>query len=208
MAIYTTFFVCDPQELVAGFPGWRLPLPQPVMREFKNPFTGQMVTVETREPDWPEDEVTESMDREYQVVAIDGNYQDYLESRLPAFVQRRTHWASKGLTEVQLGPLARAVGVEEKLECPLYSPPSSNAVLQELPRELAPKLVSLDENGLKALAVKWAAEMSTPGHTHSVTGVKLNDGWSQSDAMEIIRPIVALARKASDGHRMYLLIED
>lgn len=207
MAIYTTFFVCDPQKLVAGFPGWRLPLPKPVKRQLKNPFTGETITVETREPDWREVEDEGVTDCAYQVVAIDDNYKDYLEGRPPAFVQRHPHWASKGLTEVQLGPLARAVGIETKFEFPLYSPPSSGEVLQELPCELAPKLVSLDANGLKALAVKWAAEMSTPGHTHSMTGVKLNDSWPQSDTIEILQQIVALARKASDSQRMYLLIE-
>src|SRR5262245_26351940 len=32
MAIYTTFFLCKPPELPGGFPGWRLPLAQPVRR--------------------------------------------------------------------------------------------------------------------------------------------------------------------------------
>src|SRR5579859_7027686 len=119
MAIYTTFFVCDPQQLVAGFPGWRLPLPKPVKRKFKNPFTGKMMTVETREPEWAEGEGADPMDREYQVVTIEGSYEDYLEGRLPSFVQRQPHWAAKGLTEIELGPLAEAVGVEAKFEFPL-----------------------------------------------------------------------------------------
>lgn len=207
MAIYTTFFVCDPEQLVAGFPGWRPPLPNPVNRQVKNPFTGETVTVESREPDWPEGEDADAMDREFHAVLIHGDYHDYLEGRLPSFVQRQPHWAAKGLTEVQLGPLAQAAGIETKFELPLYSPPSSGAILQEFPCELGPKLALLDEDGLKELAAKWAAAMSTPAHAHSVTGVKLNDGWMQSDAMEILQAIAALAGKAPDGGRMYLLIE-
>jgi hypothetical protein len=207
VAIYTTFFVCHPKQLVAGFPGWRLPLPKPVKRKFKNPFTGETTTVETREPEWSEDEDADPMDREYQVVAIEGDYGDYLEGRIPSFVQRQPHWAAKGLTEIELSPLFQAMGVETKFDCPLYGPPSSGAVLQELPSELLPKLAALDAKGLKAVAGKWGAAMSTPEYTHSVTGVKLNDGWSKSDALEILQSIVALAQKTATGQRMYLLIE-
>jgi hypothetical protein len=207
VAIYTTFFVSDPEHLIAGFPGWRHPLPEPIKRQIKNPFTGETTTLETREPDWHEDEVAGPMEHDYQVLAMTGNYEDYLEGRLPCFVQQKPHWAAKGLTEVELSPLAQAAGVETKFECPLYGPPSSGAILQELPCGLAPKLVSLDENGLKALAVKWAATMSAPEYTHSMTGVKLNNGWAQSYAMEILQAIVALARKESAGQRMYLLTE-
>jgi hypothetical protein len=207
VAIYTTFFVCDPEQLAAGFPGWRPPLRKPVKRTFKNPFTGEMTTVETREPEWPNDEDSELMDREFQVVAVEGDYADYLEGRLPPCIRRQPHWAAKGLTEVELSPLAQAMGVEGKFECPLYGPPSSGAVLQEVPPELLAKLASLDAKALNALAGKWAAARSTREHTHSVTGVKLNDGWSKSDALEILQPIVALAQKAAAGQCMYLLIE-
>src|SRR5262245_29535313 len=55
MAIYTTFFLSKPEELPRGFPGWRLPLQQPVRREFRNPFTGKVSIIETREPEWPDD---------------------------------------------------------------------------------------------------------------------------------------------------------
>jgi cysteine-rich repeat protein len=55
MAIYTTFFLCRPEELPGGFPGWQPPLATPVRRELRNPFTGQVVVVESREPQWPED---------------------------------------------------------------------------------------------------------------------------------------------------------
>jgi hypothetical protein len=206
VAIYTTFFLCNPEQLASGFPGWLPPLPKPVKRQFNNPFTGETTTVETREPEWPETEHAEMMDRDYQVVAIEGNYEDYLEGRLPPFVQRQPHWAAKGLTEIELSPLAQALGLEAKFECPLYGPPSLGAGLEELPSELVPKLGSLDQRGLQAVAEKWAASMSTPEYTHSVSGQKLNDGWTATDAIEILQPLVALARKGP-GQRMYLLIE-
>lgn len=48
MAIYTTIFLCKPQQLAAGFPGWLPPLPTPVKRQIKSPFTGQTAIIETR----------------------------------------------------------------------------------------------------------------------------------------------------------------
>lgn len=202
MAIYTTFFLCNPDELLEGFPGWKLPLAVPVRREFRNPFTGELSVVETREPDWP-DEVEES-DLEYGVDEVHGRYEDYLEGRIPGFVRSRPHWAAKGLTEIELGPLCEVVGIGPEIVCPIYGPPTSGAVVQQLPLGLLAKLTSLD---LKPIAKLWAAAMSTPDHTHSVSGVKLSDGWATEDASAILEPLVALARRATAGQQLYLLVE-
>jgi len=203
MAIYTTFFLCKPKELLRGFPGWRLPLAKPVRREVRNPFTGETMVIETREPDWPEG-AGEGPEREYRVVAIEGRYEDYLEGRLPPVVRDCPHWAAKGLTEVELTPLFKAAGVETAMECTIYSPPSSGAIFQQLPPAFLANLGSLDQ---KSIAKRWAAAMSTPEHTHSVSGVKRNDGWTVNEALEILRALVALAHEATAGQQMYLLIE-
>lgn len=207
MAIYTTFFICDPQELATGFPGWLPPLPMPVKRQFCNPFTGMTTTVETREPEWTEGENFGMIDQEYSVVAAKGSYEDYLESRIPPFVQQQQpHWAAKGLTDVEMSSPAQSLRVEGRFERPLYSPPSLGAVLQEFPSEFVRKLGSLDQFVLPAVAEKWAEIMSTPDYTHSVSGEKLNDGWTLSEAMEVLQPLTDLARRGP-GQRMYLLIE-
>lgn len=203
MAIYTTFFLCRPEQLTDGFPGWRLPLAKPVRRTFRNPFTGAESVVESREPEWPDGEGDEP-EREYRVVEIEGSYEDYLEDRLPPFVRSCPHWAAKGLTEVELDPLLRAMGVEKSMECPIYSPPSSGAIVQQLPAEFLARLGSLDQ---KVVAEQWAAAMSTPEYTHSVTGVKLYDGWEVSEAQALLKPLVELARRASAGDQLYLLTE-
>jgi hypothetical protein len=136
-----------------------------------------------------------------------GSYEDYLEGRLSPFVRSSPHWAAKGVTHVELGALAQAIGVNPKFECPLFAHPSAGASLLDLRVELISQLASLDEKALQAVSEKWAATMSTPEHTHSVTGVKLNDGWTPTDALAILLPIAALARQAGDGQRMYLLLE-
>jgi hypothetical protein len=161
MAIYTTFFLCKPEDLPGGFPGWRLPLAKPVRREVRNPFTGEVAVVETREPEWLE-EASEEPEREYQVVTIAGRYEDYLEGRLPPFVRGCPHWAAKGLTEIELAPLLKAAGVAASMECAIYSPPSSGAVVQQFPQAFLARLSSLDQ---KAVAQRWAAAMSSPEHT-------------------------------------------
>jgi hypothetical protein len=203
MAIYTTFFLCRPEELSGGFPGWRLPLAKPVRRKFRNPFTGEESVVETREPDWPED-AGALPERDYQVVAIEGRYEDYLEGRLSPFVRSCPHRAAKGLTQVELDPLLEAAGVTGALECAIYSPPSSGALVQQFPAEFLVRLGSLDQ---KAVAKRWAAAMSAPEYTHSVTGAKLSEGWEVSEARAILAPLVALARRASAGQQLYLLTE-
>lgn len=93
----------------------------------KNPFTGKRTQVSTREPDWSDYDGDDTFEREYQVVAIEGDYGKYLEARLPAGVRAQPHWCPKGLTEVELAPLGEAGGIEPALTVALYAPPSSAA---------------------------------------------------------------------------------
>jgi hypothetical protein len=203
MAIYTTFFLCKPDALPGGFPGWRLPLPQPVRREYRNPFTEEIVLIESREPEWPEGS-GEELEREYQVVAIEGRYEDYLEGRLPPFVRACPYWATKGVTQIELLELIKVVGVEGSLECPIYGPPSVGAFVEQLPPQLLIELGSRDQ---QQIARQWAAAMSTPDHTHSVSGEKLYDGLTTSEALDKLQPLVTLACKATGDQQLYLLTE-
>jgi hypothetical protein len=203
MAIYTTFFLAKPDDLLSGFPGWKPPLPAPVRREIRNPFTGELLTIDTREPEWPE-EKEESAGLQYRSVAIQGSYEDYLEGRLPPFVRESQHWAAKGLTDTELEPLLNAIGVSANLESPIYAPNSSGAALREFPSDFVSKSLA---NPPDELARRWAAAMSAPEHTHSVTGEKLSDGWTTDEASQILTAILSLALKARRDQRMYLLIE-
>lgn len=85
-----------------------------------------------------------------------------------------------------------------------FSPPSAGATVQQFPAVFLANLGSLDQ---AAVAKQWAAAMSTAEHTHAVTGVRLSDGWTASEAQAILERLVALARQASAGQRMYLLVE-
>ena len=200
MAIYTTLFLCQPSELPGGFPGWRGPLAQPIRREVRNPFTGKVVVIETREPEWPADAGPEQ-GKGPQVVAIKGSYKTYLERRLPPFVRQCPHWAAKGLTEEELDPLVEAVGVTGAFECALYSPPSSGGVLQQFPPGVLGRLSQLSPPQMEEVATRWAAIMSDPDH------IVPGEGWSPADAMGILKPLVELARKATGDQQLYLLIE-
>lgn len=206
MAIYSTFFVCQRDELTGGFLGWRPPLAKPVQRQVKNLFTGQMTTVETREPDWSDCDEDDGTMPEFQIAAIEGNYLDYLEGRISPFVRALPHYCGKGLTEVELEPLATNMGVEWNSISPLYGPPTLAAILLEIPNQLCTKLAGLDGTGLDAAARKWAVAMSAPEHTHSMTGERLSDGWTAPEAMGLLEPIAALARRAA-GKGLYLLNE-
>jgi hypothetical protein len=207
VAIYTTFFLCKPSELLAGFPGWKPPLPKPVRRQVKNFFTSETINIETREPDWAEDEEIELTERQYGVVAIEESYADYLEGRIPQVVHTNPHWCSKGLTEIELNPIGQALCIEPVLDYALYSPPSWGATLQQFHPELLSKIRDMNKKELKAVGKQWAAAMSTPEHTHSVSDAKLSDGWEPVYAISILEKLVEVAQQSTDEHGMYLLIE-
>jgi hypothetical protein len=202
MAIYTTLFLCSPDGLIAGFPGWKPPLGQPVRREFRNPFTGTMTVIETREPEWASEDAVDETISHFREGAVHGGFKDYLESRLSPFVRECPHWAAKGLTDLK--PLLRAVQVSDLLEHPIYGPPSRGAMIQQLPREFIDKMANIEQT---SVAEKWAAEMSAPIHTHSVSGKRINEGWTTDQAMQALSPIVSLVKKATQGQSMYFLVE-
>jgi len=108
------------------------------------------------------------------------------------------------LTDIEVEPLLSAIGANAQLESPIYAPPSLGAVLREFPPDFIYKLIGSNQ---AQIAQRWAAEMSSPQHTHSVTGNKLSDGWTTDEASQLLTPIVSLAREASPDERMYLLIE-
>lgn len=207
MAIYTTFFLCKPNELLGAFPGWKSPLPAPVQRTVRNPFNGKEVTVESDAPDWPDDAEVVEEDREYEAVPGGGKYEDSLEARLPNSVRIRPHWCAKGIMEIELNELVESAGFKSKVEYSLYCPPSIGASLVRIPSGLPARLLRLGDEELSALAHRWAEAMSAPKHTHTTSGLKISDGWKLEDALAILSPLVKLARQAVDGQEMYLLIE-
>jgi hypothetical protein len=75
--------------------------------------------------------------------------------------------------------------------------------LREFPPDLISRLYKIDQ---AEVAKRWAAEMPTAEHTHSVTGEKLYEGWTTEPASQISGSIVSLARKAIHGQRMYFQI--
>lgn len=209
MAVYATFFICEPQRLAAGFPGWKLPLSEPVARNILHPFTGEPMTISTREPQRDEDEPDIEEMPEYQIVSIEGDYQTYLEQRIPSFVQTLPHWCAKSLTRVEMSPLAALAMNQDdvEMEPPLYAHPSVNAGIDQFPIGFPQRLQVADQDMLQSLAKRWAAHMSTSDYTHSVDGDRVSDDWSVDEARGLLEEIVALSRRATSDHAMYLLNE-
>jgi hypothetical protein len=202
VAVYSTFFVAAPEALLSGFPGWKLPLDKPVKREITD-FFGER-TIETREPLWEDVAPGEEPEPEYGVVAIEGDYAAYLEARLPAFVRKAPHWCSKGLTNVELDPLGELTDGKPALAEGLFAHPSRSAHLFVFRPSIVDEILKAPQQ----LAQKWAARMSTPEYTHSADGSnRLQDDWSVDDALSILGPLGDLAKKASPGQRLYLLLE-
>jgi hypothetical protein len=53
MGLLTDFIICSNSDLQERCSGWVPRLEQPKQVERKNPFTGEIVTVESREPELP-----------------------------------------------------------------------------------------------------------------------------------------------------------
>ena len=136
MAGYSTLFTAEFECLPEGFPGWMLPLPEPVTRTFVHPLFREEVTVTTREPEWPGFVMEQWVPPHYAVVAIEGDYGAYLEARLPPFVRSRPHWCGKRFTSVELNPLI-ALATEpdiKKLESAMFAHPSLGKALDVFPQ--------------------------------------------------------------------------
>ena len=174
-----------------------------------NPFTREEMTITTRAPEW-DDFDPENMEMpEFQVVAIEGDYEKYLEQRIPPFVQSQPHWYAKNLTSVELEPLLAVVldAEEIKLESALYAHPTLGCGVEQFPDDFVARIKTADDSSLHTFAEEWAARMSTPEYTHSANGERLENDWTVEDALTILKPLVELARKQSDGQSMYLLME-
>lgn len=210
MAIYTTYFVCDPEALREGFPAWKPPLAEPLARVSVNPFTGERTTVTTDVPEWDDDDDVESSVPSYQATAITGDYGEYLEQRIPSFVRSQPHACLKGLTTVELQALI-AVATGDSSDAPLLMPlhahPAANACLESVPDLLTKKLRDGDEPALRRIATDWAGLMSTLDYTHNLDGDRVQNDWAIDDAILTVGEIAAVAKKGSDTACMYLLTE-
>lgn len=203
MAIYSTFFIANPDTLLSNFPGWKLPLDKPVNREIVD-FFGEKRIIETREPLWDDDVPEVALSTEYGVIAIEGDYTAYLESRIPLFVRNAPHWCSKGLTNVELDPLGELTDGKPALEEGLFAHPSRSAHLLVF----RPPIVDGILKAPQQLAQRWAAHMSTPEYTHSADGSdRLEEDWTEDDARSVLTPLGDLAKKARPGQCLYLLLE-
>jgi hypothetical protein len=209
MAIYSTFFLCLPAQLQAGFPGWRPPLPQPVSRKVTNPFTRKEMEIFTRAPEWEGVNSGEISLPEYQVTSVTGDYEAYLENRIPAFVRSLPHWCAKNLTSLELEPLISVVTESDdaKMETPIYAHPSLSASVEQFPDNFISRLKETDEDARLQFAQEWSSEMSTPDYTHSISGERVSDNWTIGDAMGILSSICDLANQGMGGEKMYLLVE-
>ena len=209
MAIYSTFFLCAPDQLHEGFPNWKPPLPEAVKRKAINPFTGEERVINTREPEWEEFDLDEMAIPELEVVSGKGDYQRFLAERIPPSVKSLPHWCSKNLTSLELEPLVCAViGEEEpKLEYALYAPPTVGSSIERFPEEFVASLKEIDDAAVDAIAERWAAIMSMPEYTHSVSGKRIYEDWAVEDALALLRPIIELAKRHTEGQGMYLLTE-
>jgi len=167
------------------------------------------MTITSDAPEWDDLSSADMEMPERQVVAGKGDYETYLEQRIPPFVQSQPHWCAKNLLSVELEPLVTtAIDKEEaKLETALYAHPSLGTEIEQFPDGFLLRVKDADDSLLRSVARNWAACMSTPEFTHSINGERLSDDWTVDDALRILESIAELARQHTDGQSMYLLTE-
>ncbi len=199
MAIYTTFFVMSAATLTSAFPGWKPPLPEPETRVVTDLFGTR--TVRTREPRFEPPAATS--ERTPTIQTLRGDYNAYLEARLPDAVAKAPHWATKGLTPLELDSLGELIDRLPATQQALFGPPPHDAVIFEIRKDVLRAISASPAD----VARKWAAEMSKPARTHSQTGRRVSPDWSMEDALQIVQKICALAAKSPGGTSLYLLME-
>jgi hypothetical protein len=201
MAVYTTFFAATAIELEAAFGGWMKPLSKPVKRTSINPFTKQPVTYDSWEPEEasaPAPPVARPV-----VVAMRGDYQTYLRSRLPSGLQALPKLAVKGVLSTHVEQLLALVAkrAEERLLPALFPPGGSAATgktLDVLPGWGVEALASLRTDALSPLGEALA----------TAEGWFADEGWTEKDCTGLLGELRDLAVKAVGERRtLYLLTE-
>jgi hypothetical protein len=257
MSFDSHFFVCKPEDLPQGFPGWLAALPHPVPRTSWNPITRELLSIDSRAPSddelsaadpgpWLavlaaasptgrhgyEEDTAELFEKLHGGPDDDDEYDgddhpdddddsedqgrrelDDADIRTPEehekahekdmdeasefaaqgiipFVRDRPHFCCLQITDMELEPLAEALGVEATFEWPLYAPGKVTHVLVQLPDAMVSKLASIAERALDEI-------VGVVAEARRVHPLSLR---------YIVRHIAALARKARPQEKMYLLI--
>jgi hypothetical protein len=180
MSILTDYFIADAQQLAMVFAGWLTVANEPVVREVKNPFTGQTQRVKEWPPGRPvsDDEPTHSPD----------------VSNLP-------HVQLKNIDQVKIATLNNILTgtpVRDALDAfvkpALVHPKNEDIGLHELPKQLTAALRPLSDDAAKMTSKKWqqTAEMQS-------------DQLALSDCQDVLRSLRGLAQSCKISQRMYLL---
>lgn len=179
MGILTDFFVANDQQLAAVFTGWLRVADEPVERQVKNPFTGQMQI--SRE--WlPQDPVGE------------GELAD-----IPN-IRQLPHVEWKGIDPVKLATLNELLtgkSVSETLhdfiKPALVHPTNDETSLHEVPRSLTVATQALSDDDLQNIAVKWQQ-----------TDEMQSDRFSVDLCTEVLQSLRRLVTALKSDQRTYL----
>jgi hypothetical protein len=141
MGILTDFFVANDQQLAAVFTGWRRVADEPVERQIKNPFTGQMQIAREWLPLKPVGE---------------GELAD-----IPN-IRQLPHAEWKGIDPVKLATLNELLtgksvseAVDDLMKPAVVHPTNDETSLHEVPRSLTVAIQALSDDDLQNVAVKW-----------------------------------------------------
>lgn len=172
MAIFTTLFAANEEELSKLFPHWFVPRDAPRTKRGKNPFTGKEVDVFM----WVPDEVAEQALTTTEppgarlpaspkgakaiapVIAPANDYEEDLENNMaPLGLRTVPHFIVKGY--IVIAPLAKLLGATAPARPARVS--ATGTAIESMAEEAVASLAATAEGELAAIANVWARNDET-----------------------------------------------
>lgn len=152
------FFAATEDDVVQAFPGWRTALPAPVIRQVKNPFTGQLVEVPSHDPHPDEDEESTfaPLAPPFPFVFAPTSsewWDDLLDFHLALVRGDREARRVREDTSLELWEMT------DRVFPPLFAGRSGRSNVYAMPRSLATALAQLSDEEGNVLAAKLATHL-------------------------------------------------
>jgi hypothetical protein len=179
MGILTDFFVANDRQLATVFSGWLRVADQPVERQVKNPFTGQMQVAR----EWPSTDPVG-----------DGPLEDIPNIRVLPHAEWKNVDPVKvaKLHEILTGSSLRET-LDELMRPALVHPSNDETSLHEFPRGLTDAIRAVSDDELQSAAENWQRTEEMQAH-----------GFSADLCADVLRSLRGLAAACAPDQRLYL----
>lgn len=169
MAVHTTLFVATDEDLGRLFPSFRQPLAEPITRIGRNPLSGQLIAARTWDPGAERPSPVPSppsvrahagsTPRAPELPADEGDARA-LEERSPYRLRALPHVATRWVTGIELGALAKLVASDAShAPARIVEPLEEDGFVDSLPAPACAPLAKLGDDEIAGLADRWARSL-------------------------------------------------